>query len=485
MKSIKIGRSRVNDIIVDDITVSSEHAKITISDSGQVQIKDLNSKNGTFVNGKKITTEVAILATDEIKVATITIDWVRYINKTAGSDFAKKNSFDVSQTKTIGRLDTNDIRMAYNDVSASHATLIKKNNGEIFIKDNSSKNGTFVNGKNIDIRILIQGDVVLIANKYPLNWQNAFASIERPKKTKVNHKTLFAALIGAAAMIVIALVLWIFKPVDVFSTYKKSVVLIHLSYSYHVTVKDKDLENWIINNDSIVRCDGSNLEGGWGTGFFISKDGKIITNRHIAVPWEYNEGPNEAEKIKTYFQNYFTKKAYTEDIRYLQLVNEIKVNGEMSSVGIFVNDTYVESLSELIPCSVIKESGDYDKDVALLQVHSKLLPTGITKFIDLKQAVTDSKDANVGTEILTIGFPTGPILSNTKQGIQANFQDGKITQLRSDVEFGHNISIVGGASGSPVFTKSGQLIGIINRGYTGSQGYNMAIWAKCAVELAK
>ena len=481
MKTIKIGRSRVNDIVVDDITVSSEHARIVISDSGQILLKDLNSKNGTFVNGMKIINEVPILATDEIKVSTIKIEWVRHLNKSVGLDFSKKNDFDGSQSLTIGRLTSNNIVLAYNDVSGSHATLIKKINGEILIKDNYSSNGTFVNGKNINTTTLNSDDVVMIANKYPLDWKNAFVAGEGQEPKNI-LKTLFVVL-TLAALIVIALVLWMVKPVNVFSTYKKSVVLIHLSFSYHVTVKELDLGNWIVSNDSIAKCDGTNFKSGWGTGFFISEDGKIITNRHIAIPWEYNDGPDEVNMIKTYFQDYFTYKAKNGDASYLQWVNEIKVSGEMASIGVFVNDTYVGSLRELIPCSVIKESGDFDKDVALLQVNSKLLPTGVTKVIDLKQAVTDSKDAGVGTDILTIGFPTGPDLANTKQGIQANFQDGKITQLRSDVEFGHNITIVGGASGSPVFTKSGQLVGIINRGYTRSQGYNMAIWAKCAVEL--
>ena len=54
MKSIKIGRSSSNDYTLTSPAVSQQHAILTIYDDGRASIKDLNSTNGTFVNGKKI-----------------------------------------------------------------------------------------------------------------------------------------------------------------------------------------------------------------------------------------------------------------------------------------------------------------------------------------------------------------------------------------------------------------------------------------------
>jgi len=48
-----IGRDKTNDIHIDNLAVSSFHAKI-INDGGQIIIEDLNSTNGTFVNDKRI-----------------------------------------------------------------------------------------------------------------------------------------------------------------------------------------------------------------------------------------------------------------------------------------------------------------------------------------------------------------------------------------------------------------------------------------------
>jgi pSer/pThr/pTyr-binding forkhead associated (FHA) protein len=50
---IIIGRDSGNDVQIDNIAVSREHAKI-IRGPNYYLIEDLNSTNGTFVNGKKI-----------------------------------------------------------------------------------------------------------------------------------------------------------------------------------------------------------------------------------------------------------------------------------------------------------------------------------------------------------------------------------------------------------------------------------------------
>ncbi|GAA4412911.1 FHA domain-containing protein [Quisquiliibacterium transsilvanicum] len=48
---ITIGRRPYNDIALDDLTVSGEHAVILSDSAGRI-VKDLNSRNGTLVNGR-------------------------------------------------------------------------------------------------------------------------------------------------------------------------------------------------------------------------------------------------------------------------------------------------------------------------------------------------------------------------------------------------------------------------------------------------
>ena len=56
-EEITIGRDAENDIQIDNIAVSGEHARI-LKGPYHYLIEDLNSTNGTFVNEEKITKRV-------------------------------------------------------------------------------------------------------------------------------------------------------------------------------------------------------------------------------------------------------------------------------------------------------------------------------------------------------------------------------------------------------------------------------------------
>ena len=49
-----IGRAADADFILDAPLVSRVHCKLTADNSGQLVVEDLDSQNGTFVNGKKV-----------------------------------------------------------------------------------------------------------------------------------------------------------------------------------------------------------------------------------------------------------------------------------------------------------------------------------------------------------------------------------------------------------------------------------------------
>ena len=67
-RSIRIGRSKDNDIdLLEDTSASHFHCKIDVI-AGQAVISDLNSSNGTWVNGKKISKPVTLKHGDKILV---------------------------------------------------------------------------------------------------------------------------------------------------------------------------------------------------------------------------------------------------------------------------------------------------------------------------------------------------------------------------------------------------------------------------------
>jgi len=51
-----IGRAAGADFIVDAALVSRVHCRLTALEDGGLEIKDLESTNGTFVNGKRVDT---------------------------------------------------------------------------------------------------------------------------------------------------------------------------------------------------------------------------------------------------------------------------------------------------------------------------------------------------------------------------------------------------------------------------------------------
>lgn len=62
----RIGRNRKNDIVIDNIGVSSNHAEI-VKSGDKYTLYDLNSTNGVFVNGRKIS-EKELQPGDEIGI---------------------------------------------------------------------------------------------------------------------------------------------------------------------------------------------------------------------------------------------------------------------------------------------------------------------------------------------------------------------------------------------------------------------------------
>ena len=84
---------------------------------------------------------------------------------------------------TIGKEKSNDI-VIDNDitVSRSHAVLFEDNNGNVFISDSNSTNGTYVNGTRIKQKQkLNQLDVLKVGNT-PLDWISYFDSHKPPQQ---------------------------------------------------------------------------------------------------------------------------------------------------------------------------------------------------------------------------------------------------------------------------------------------------------------
>ncbi|WP_332777962.1 FHA domain-containing protein [Polaromonas sp.] len=79
-----LGRRPYNDIVIDNLAVSGEHAVLQLS-GNEVYLEDLNSTNGTYVNGKAVKKQL-LQNSDTVEIGKYKI---KYVNEAAGPSFEK------------------------------------------------------------------------------------------------------------------------------------------------------------------------------------------------------------------------------------------------------------------------------------------------------------------------------------------------------------------------------------------------------------
>ncbi|MEJ2236329.1 MAG: FHA domain-containing protein [Syntrophobacterales bacterium] len=71
--------------------------------------------------------------------------------------------FPLEKRLTIGRGEENDIRLSHSTVSRSH-TLVYMDDGQAVVEDMDSRNGTYLNGEQVNKAVLSNGDVIWVGD---------------------------------------------------------------------------------------------------------------------------------------------------------------------------------------------------------------------------------------------------------------------------------------------------------------------------------
>src|SRR6185369_653351 len=79
-----LGRRPYNDIVIDNLAVSGEHAVLQMTGS-EVYLEDLNSTNGTYVNGKAVKKQL-LQNNDTIEIGKYKI---KFVGEVAGPTFER------------------------------------------------------------------------------------------------------------------------------------------------------------------------------------------------------------------------------------------------------------------------------------------------------------------------------------------------------------------------------------------------------------
>lgn len=75
-----IGKSSSCDVVISDNTVSREHAQL-VMDNDTIEIIDLDSTNGTYVNGERITKPTRLTQGDEVVLGGVEFIWQKEVPK--------------------------------------------------------------------------------------------------------------------------------------------------------------------------------------------------------------------------------------------------------------------------------------------------------------------------------------------------------------------------------------------------------------------
>ena len=185
-KPIIIGRGESSTLLINDSSISLNHARVTMR-KGKVYIKDMDSTNGVLVNGKRISTAKAqnITPGDEIKIGLHVLHLEEgpgdaesertKIIKGAGTGpklklvlkGEKETSVETSVTSkpiVIGRGEGSTLLLKDSSVSLNHARVTMRK-GKVYIRDLDSTNGIFINGKKVSAakaKNIVPGDEIKI-----------------------------------------------------------------------------------------------------------------------------------------------------------------------------------------------------------------------------------------------------------------------------------------------------------------------------------
>lgn len=505
MRLLKVGRDSGCDIVLHSDKASALHAEITILNNGDILLEDKNSRNGTFIMNRAIKpgTQVSIKRGDAIRFGDVELIW----NQVPRPE-------DLSNYKAVYGIGTsmrNDIQITGNTASRYHATLKIDKKGKAFLQDHST-NGSTVNGERLSpgqTRQVKRGDAVACGG-VPVNLSQFLPSNSWKKVLAIAAIIVVLAGGGWAAWTYIP---WnrTVAPVTT-QAMENASACVYGAFYFDATVKD-DPFKWKVNvwpevwrfgfdsNGNLVNMNFNEncktlgeVSGGimpfpyTGTAFFISKDGEMGTNRHIAIPWEYEKSKYE-ETIKNYiaakrfqYGDTLSQIASENIIEYIAQKNriespsEVEISGSFDFFGVGLTGSKINTQIDLQQAQVIAESGDADKDVALIRLNSRKTPDYIINMgaiYDIDKARVDERSLKPQDESLTIiGYPKGELIGmSTFDGkeLRPTIHKASLSKTPDDKRMQIQAVGIGGQSGSPVIDKSHRLVGVLCSGFSGTE----------------
>lgn len=382
----------------------------------------------------------------------------------------------------IGRSHSCDILIEGRKVSRRHAEIVVNDDGTAELLDLDSTNGSFVNGERIaEPRRLKPGDSVTLGDT-PFDWEEQLKRLasHRPKRTSAWR--WIVPLVAAAALIAAGWATYhFFSPTElsgeqIFDRYSSAVVMVITDTGYEATVDGRPLgeidpaladlnyTSFDLNDDVVV---GHATKS--GSGFFVDKQGRIITSRHLLQPFDVAA---RQRRVKDAIIDEVCDRYGIPSIAQLTLMGEmtggvvkklesIEVKYRLLSIRVALGGTIGSDRRNLLPCSLVASSDDEELDLAAIVVNGKKTPERVVTPIAISGAVPDG-ELTIGSGIYAVAFEKNSVAVGIP--LEAALFSGAVTQPCGSREYGHNIALPPAATGAPLFDRFGRFAGMVVAG---------------------
>jgi S1-C subfamily serine protease len=518
LESITLGRDSSNQIQFDpevDSMVSRKHAVITWSDFDHFSIEDISSTNGLFLNGNKIRSKEAIKAGDVVQLGLHGPTLVFDLNPRPESHLAATRLISLHESKSTEELVPSEIA----EFPSAPKESIGKQTFERAINVERKRSATTLVASLVGLALILS----------TLGF--AFKDKMFPEKVIVNNNTVTD----------------FFDPAKIAAANTNKVVFIEFGYKLINTTSGDDVyHRYMLQEDKktkqvyevpmYLEVNGSiepflglkkDIEAGRpiaisqasGTGFVVDKNGFILTNRHVAAPWNtsYHFPPDAANGVLFRITEKGLEPSGTVKNPPMDWVpaesqwfGQKPISGKILEGQVTYMDVTFAKNDLRSPAKIVRVSNSHDVAMIKIDLPGELEAVTIDEGADKKIAA--------GQKVVVMGYPgispdaiiaksSDDVFNMNAQYIKVpdptvtDCSIGKVIKGQSELS-GNNTagyySTYGdvyqlttsetgaGNSGGPVFDKDGNVVAIFTSGkWDGATAISFAVPISYGLELMK